>query len=141
MTGRSYDEIAEYYTRMTALLTEMGYEVLQPMVAKGFLKGTEKFHSFGYDNPSATNHAIKARDQWMVIQSDIVHVDLFGATEISIGCVSELAWGDILRKKTLLVMEDNNIHQHAFTYEMGMLRFKNPEDSIEYLRKFANNEI
>lgn len=42
----------------------------------------------------------------------MIFVNFLGAKIVSIGTVMEIAWADILRKPTIIVMEEDNIHYH-----------------------------
>jgi nucleoside 2-deoxyribosyltransferase len=89
----------------------------------------------------STNHAIIERDRWMVRQCDILYINLKGATEKSIGSIMELAWACMLDKYVVLVMDDGNVHEHAFVVEAADIRFKDEESALDYLEKFARQEI
>lgn len=143
ISGLSGDEVINYYTNIHKVLKDIGYTVFQPMTAKGYFRPEKEFKACNYANghPTSTNHAIKERDQWMVINSDIVLVDFTGAKEKSIGCVSELAWGDILHKQTIVVMDKNNVHQHAFTLEEADIVFETLDEALDYLKTFYTQEM
>jgi nucleoside 2-deoxyribosyltransferase len=139
ITGLSGGEVIDYYTTLKDKLSDMGYGVLHPMVAKNSFRPVETIRSHGYDHhPMARDRAIKGRDQWMVTQADIVLVDLSGTSVVSIGCVSELAYADILGKHTVLVLPENNIHKHAFILQEADVIFENLVDALDYLNKLIN---
>src|SRR3990167_475790 len=106
ITGKSFDEVMTRYREQMSLLVDFGYEVLSPMTAKGGLKGVSAFVPTGNFGPVANDHAIFARDRWMVTQADVVLADLSNATAVSIGTMMELAWASYLNKHTILVMEN-----------------------------------
>ena len=142
MTGLTGEEVCEYYGKITRTLRHIGLEVLHPLIAKGGLKDRGTIESHGYKDISlARDHAIKERDQWMVSQSDIVLVDLSGTTEVSIGCVSELAWADLLGKHSILVLEEGNIHTHAFPLQEADVIFRTLDDALDYISKLVNTII
>jgi nucleoside 2-deoxyribosyltransferase len=141
ITGLSYEKVHKYYTEIVSHLESAGFNVLHPMTAKAYLHKEKEFKAGGYQHPASTNHAIKERDQWMVRTCDVVLVDFTGAKTVSIGCVGELSWGDILGKHTVVVMEENNIHRHAFTDEEADIIFTNLDDAKAYLQKLISNEI
>lgn len=141
ISGLGYDEIYEYYTNLRDGLRIWGYDVLQPMTGKEYLRNEVKFKTVGYDNPVSTNHAIVGRDTWMVRQADIVLVDFSAAEAVSIGCVSELAMAHVLGKHTVVVLPEVNVHRHAFVLDMAHIIFTNIEDAIKYLYKLAHQEF
>jgi hypothetical protein len=119
----------------------MGFNVLHPMVGKAYMRNEIKFKAEGYGNPLSTNHVIKERDKWMVTMADIVYINLLGTKMASIGCIAELAWGDVLGKQTIVVMEKDNVHRHAFMLEMADIVFETEEEAMEYLKKLITKEI
>ena len=143
ISGLSYSEVVGYYRSLSNFLScGQGWEVFCPMTAKGHLRNEIEFKVYGYDdNPTSTNRAIVARDHWMVSQADVVHVDLQGSGQVSIGCISELAWAFHMRKHVVLVMGKDNVHRHAFTLEMADIIFPTLSDSKDYLIKLINGLV
>jgi nucleoside 2-deoxyribosyltransferase len=138
ISGQSYVSVMSYYTRVTKLLKKFGYEVLCPMTGKEMLRTDMKLRSHGLDqSPVTTNHAISERDRWMVSSSDIVYLNLLGATMASIGCCMELAWAHDKGKHTIVVLEPGNIHEHAFVLEAADVVFNNEADALLYLKKLS----
>lgn len=135
ISGRSYDEVTNYYKETSESLHNAGYSVLCPMNGKTHLRTEVEFKAHGYtDNPTSTNHAIIERDRWMVSQADIVYANLIGSKHASIGTCMELAWAHDKGKHTIVSMEDTNIHQHAFILETADIVFKTHEEAMSYLR-------
>lgn len=140
MAGLSYDQIMERYQSQTKILRALGYHVICPMTGKSFLNNVEEFKGVGYnDHPLATDHAIKTRDRWMVGQVDIVLADFtLGKERVSIGTCMELAWADELHKHVVVVMEEDNIHQHCFITECASIVYPNIDDAYKYLETLIN---
>lgn len=85
---------------------------LNPLRGKKYLVGETNIGG-NYDfHPLSTPQGIDCRDRNDVTRSDLVFVNFLGATDVSIGTVMEVAWADILRKPTIIVMEEDNIHYH-----------------------------
>ena len=141
ITGLTYEEVVTYYKDVVLFLTEVGYTVFHPMTGKSYLMNATKDNAEGYSAPTSTFHAIKERDQWMVRNSDVIFADLTGCPFVSVGCTSEIAWGDLLGKHVVVVMEKGNPHDHAFIREMADIIFDNTADAREYLKKFITQEI
>jgi nucleoside 2-deoxyribosyltransferase len=137
ISGQTFEEVFNYYDKARKELGEF-FEILSPMTGKGEFRNNpiEKAKPAGQNstNPVCSNHAIKERDKWMVTQSDIVFLDLTGATAISIGCMMELAWADLLGKHTVVVI--NDLHNHAFVLECADIIFSSYEEAVDYLRNF-----
>lgn len=129
----------QYYNKACVALSGT-FEILYPMLAKDYLRNEPKYKAEGYQNPVSTNHAIKERDKWMVRNSDLVFVDFSGAKGISIGCCMELAWADLLGKHTVVVIDENNYHKHAFVLDCAHIVFYNYNDAIKYLKEFGRRD-
>jgi nucleoside 2-deoxyribosyltransferase len=137
ISGLSADEVTGYYSQTVNKLKD-SFEILYPMMGKRYLRNEIKFKAEGYQNPVSTNHAIKERDKWMVQSSDIVFIDFTGAKIVSMGCCMELAWADLLGKHTIIVLEKENIHRHAFILDSADIVFETYDEAIEYLVEFKN---
>ncbi len=143
ITGKTWEEVDRYYEDITRRLNRMGYTVFNPMVNKGKNKFQGIIAPGNYEttNPCLSNKAIKKRDCWMVKQADVVLFDLLGTEKVSIGMVSELAWADLLGKHTVVLMEETNIHNHAFVLEESDVIFQNRVEVYLYLNKLINQEV
>jgi|GEM_PF-2403476 len=141
INGLSYEEVVNYFTTTEEKLRKFGYIVYHPMVDKKDLRNEKRFRS-DYTYPSATNHAVKERDKWMVKQADVLFVDFTDAKETSIGCVSEMAWADDTPTvHTVVILPKDNIHNHAFVKEMADVVFECREEAFDYLKKLIDLEI
>lgn len=135
ITGLTFDEVVDYYNWAREYFgDELGYDVLCPMTAKGFLRTdeNERFKPRDYKYPQSTNHAIAERDKWMVEQCDVLYCDFTGSDRVLIGCIFELAWAHLLGKHTVTVIPEGNIHQHAFILEASDIVFQNAKDACDY---------
>ena len=139
ISGMTSDAILDYYGNIVKRLENM-YECFYPMIGKGYFRNDPKYKgeplaTNGFTNPVSTNHAIVERDLWMVNQADIVFVDFSKADRVSIGCCMELAWASLLRKHTIVVLDDKDIHKHAFILDCSDIIFPTVEDAMIYLKK------
>jgi nucleoside 2-deoxyribosyltransferase len=134
ISGLSYDEASNRIKRVRyELERDLGNVlVLHPLTAKGYLRNELNLAPNGYKYPPSTDHAIVERDMWMVKQADIVLCNLCGAKTISIGSVAELAWAHMLGKHTVVAMEPENLHQHAFVLQMADVVFPQEKEAIQY---------
>jgi nucleoside 2-deoxyribosyltransferase len=142
ISGSTYTECASYFRETKQELQDMGYDVLSPMTAKEYLRTEYASRELpnaglsGIVSPVATNHAIFERDQWCVRQADIFYLNLLPANErASLGGTMELAWASILGKHTVVVMQKENVHRHAFILEAADVVFETHEDAMDYLEK------
>lgn len=145
MSNLSFEEVMQYYLEVIWRLKEKcpDVKILYPLIGKGSLANEEKLNANGYDdNPVSNKHAIYKRDRWMVQQSDIVIVDLTDGDGVSIGCLFELAWADLLGKYTVVVKrEDDMKYKHAFIDEAADAIFDNIYDAIDYIQKLETAKI
>jgi nucleoside 2-deoxyribosyltransferase len=139
ISGLSYNEVVSRYTAAKITLEAAGYTVYHPMTGKTHLRNELEFKAKNYNNsPISTNHAIIERDHWMVDQVDMVLADLTnGVSRVSIGTCFELAWAAAQGKHTIVVMQENNIHQHAFVIEAADIIFETLEEATSYLIELA----
>lgn len=140
ISGKETKDIFNYYSNAVSDFSAIGYDVLYPMIGKAYLRNDLAFKAYGYDNPVSTNRAIVGRDHWMVSESDIVLVDLSDSDHVSIGCIAELAWAWHLRKHTIVVVNKDNIHYHAFVLEMADIVFDTLDHAYIYLEKLILKE-
>lgn len=140
ISGQSGEKVISYFNNTRAKLESLGFAVLSPMTAKGFFRNEIKFKAQGYNNPVSTNHAIIERDRWMVGMCDILYCNLTMAQIVSIGSVMELAWGHQLGKHTVVSMQDDNIHRHAFVLEAADIIFETHQEAMDYLAHFSEGE-
>lgn len=136
INGLDYETVISNYEYLYETLTGYGYSVLHPLIGKEYLRNEKKFKATGYNNsPTSTNKAIVSRDKLCIRQSNIVLSDLTkGQDLVSIGTVSEIALANELNKHTVTVMQEDNIHRHAFVIENSDLIFEYMDDALDYLR-------
>lgn len=137
ISGLSYDDVVSRHKTQVTFFESMGFHVLYPMLGKGYLRNEETFKNRGYNTPISTNRAIVSRDNWMVHQSDIVFADLTPADHVSIGTVCEISWAFELHKHIVVVMSEDNIHQHAFVTNQANIVFNNLEQAQKYFEDFS----
>ena len=136
ISGLSGEEVISYYENITEELSKLGCDVYYPMIAKGYFRPEKEFKAHGYEGkPVSSNHAIYERDTWMVSMCDILFLDLTNTKNVSIGSIMELALASHCKKHTIVVMEENNIHQHCFVIEAADIIFNNIANAKEYLQK------
>jgi len=142
ITGLPGVEVCKYYRYLSSRLNALGYHVMHPLTAKGDLVGENNIKPHGYKVNSLTrDHAIQKRDSWMVKQADVVLVDLTNSASVSIGCVSELAYASVGGKHTVVVMEEDNIHMHAFVLQEADVIYRTLDEAVEYLVKLINHTL
>lgn len=137
ISGKSYQEVMEYYTKLLTLLRGMSYQVFYPMLGKEYLRNDDNLRAEGYGHPISTNHAIVERDKWMVSQCDVLFGDFSQAEKASIGSCCEIAWAGLLGKHVISVVPEGNPHDHAFILEMSDIVFRERDEALTYLQELA----
>ena len=145
MSNLSFEEVMQYYLEVIWKLKGKcpNIKIFHPLIGKSSLANEKKLNANGYnDNPISNKHAIYKRDRWMVQQSDIVLVDLTDGDGISVGCLFELAWADLLGKYTIVIRQEDDVrYKHAFIDEAADVIFDNIEDVIDYIQKLEFAKI
>lgn len=139
ISGLTSEEVFEYYDGIERKLRLCGFKPYSPMTAKHYLRGEMAMNPQGYSNhPASTGHAIYKRDKWMLSNSDVVFVNLLNSDAISIGCMFELAWADMLGKHVVVVSNGEPPYDHAFVKQAADIIFTTVEDALEYLQELAH---
>jgi nucleoside 2-deoxyribosyltransferase len=142
ISGLSYEEVVNYYSAKVKFCRDLGLEVLCPMTGKGYLRNEVALRAHGYDkHPASTNHAIFERDKWMVMQADMIYASFCGAKAVSIGSVMELAWASHLGKHSIVALEQENIHRHAFVLGAADVIFDTEADADVYLTNLVKGGV
>jgi len=117
MTGLTFEQADEWRQRVREELAGK-CECLSPLRGKtGVLRKRARFNPEGEPTLLCHPHEILARDSNDVKSCDIVLANFLGATEVSIGSIMEVAWGWLLGKYVVVIMEKDNPHRHGFIEE------------------------
>lgn len=73
----------------------------------------------------------------MVSMCDILYCNLTMAQIVSIGSTMELAWAHQLGKHSVVAMQADNIHRHAFILEAADIVWETHEQALDYLFAFG----
>lgn len=139
ISGLTSEEVFDYFDGTERKLRLCGFDPYSPMTAKDYLRGEVRMNPQGYARHSAsTAHAIYKRDKWMLSSSDVVFVNLLNGTEISIGCMFELAWADMLGKHVVVVSNGEPPYDHAFVKQAADIVFTSLDGALEYLQELAH---
>ena len=143
ITGLSYAGCTEWRDAVKKELEETGiYHCLTPMRGKKHLIGHEDIPANIPDHirrPGCTSHDILARDYYDCMRSDVIFSNLLGADMSSIGSMFELAWSwGNPRSFSVVIMESDNPHQHAFPIQAGSVIFPSIDQGMTYMKKVLN---
>lgn len=126
ITGLTYDEGNDWREAVMADLASVGITAYSPLRAKNFLRQIGVLDSAGTPdsaymglNPLSEPKGITARDRFDATRSDMVLMNLLGATRVSIGTMIEAGWADAARRPIVIAMEEDNVHRHAMLNEVA----------------------
>lgn len=120
---------------------------MSPLRGKKYLSQEDSIGTTYEDIALSSAKGITARDYNDCKRSDAVLVNLLGAKSVSIGTVMEIAWAKAHEVPVVVVMDKDNIHNHAMiresvgfivdTLEEGVhiinaLLIPDPEHRVEY---------
>jgi nucleoside 2-deoxyribosyltransferase len=133
--GLNYSEAVDWRDETIRALEPYGIKGLSPMRGKEYLMHEAILKGTGYDDTLLSNNrAIVTRDRMDVTNSNAVLMNLLGATRVSIGSMVELGWADLHRIPTIVVMEQGNIHEHGFVYELANFVVDNIPDAWSIIK-------
>lgn len=114
--AQDWRENAKQYLAWDANYGETGIVGYSPMRAKDYLTeaGVLSGRPEAYDDYVLSSaKGIMARDSWDCRTADLIFVNLLGTTKASIGTCMEIGMGYALNKPMVVVMEQENVHNHA----------------------------
>lgn len=122
IAGKSGEQATGWRELAAQYFYDHNIEVRDPMRSKPELRIIDMIavdgRSYADWGPFYTSKGILVRDFNDVKQSDVILVNLLGATRLSLGTTMEIAWAFALQKPIVCVMESNNIHDnHPMIHE------------------------
>lgn len=114
---------------------------LSPMRGKDYLAaytdiGGTPGAMHAMNNAMSTPAAIVTRDRNDTTKSDAVLMNLLGAKKVSIGTMIEAGWADAARVPIVLVIEPDNIHQHAMLIDIAGYIVPTLDEAVHILKAF-----
>lgn len=134
ITGLSWDQCVGWRKQVTQELGEF-IDCFSPLRHKDYLNQVIEIKDVHEEHIMSSQRAIFARDMFDVSRCGGLFVNFLGAKRISIGTVMEIAVGWQLRKPIIVIMEDNNIHQHSMLREASPFLVKTLDDGIDVARR------
>jgi nucleoside 2-deoxyribosyltransferase len=114
ITGHSFDESTGWRDHVIHKLGQHRINGISPMRRKEYLHGIDNIPAMGIDsNPLSTPKGITTRDRYDCTNADALLVNLLDSRKVSIGTMIELGWADANRVPIVIVMEPDNMHNHA----------------------------
>lgn len=119
ITGLSYGNATTWREEVKLKLNDFGIKSFSPMRGKSYLSKEDKLSDTYNNHTMSSIVGINVRDFNDVKTSDAILVNLLNTTKVSIGTVMEIAWARAFQIPVVIVMENENVHNH------GMLTFGN----------------
>lgn len=135
ITKGGYDEV---------VFVPSGITVLSPMRHEGHLAEIRG----ALEPADQTDHffsgsrIIYEKDKLDIERSDIVLVNVLGATKVSIGTVAEIGMAAAMGKQIIVVIEDSgNVHDHPFVTVPASLRLNNLDDALYAIKSLLSEGL
>lgn len=137
IAGSGYDTVTGW--REEAVSELWPIKVMSPMRAKQHFKGQVlDVHDYElkgqYEVAISSDKGIVTRDRNDVTTCDLVLMNLLGAKRVSIGTMVELGWADAARIPLVLVMEEENVHNHPFVRNIPGFWVDNLADAYKLVK-------
>ncbi len=118
LTGISYKQALAWRTEVERKLPSdiVAFSALRK---KDYLSDETVLKDSYAARPLSTPRGTITRDRNDVMRCDALFVNLLGAKQVSLGTMFELAWADLKRIPIIIVMEQGNVHDHAFVREVA----------------------
>jgi nucleoside 2-deoxyribosyltransferase len=130
ITGLTYDQGQDWREYVAQALPKE-FQAISPLRAKdvrlarvGIIEDTYE------DDPLTTAKGITTRDRMDCTRSDLIIMNLLGATRVSIGTMIEIGWANANNIPIILIMEKGNLHNHAMVRECAGWTVDNLEHAI-----------
>jgi len=135
ISGLTFEEASIWRKIITPALELLGYEVFNPLTGKEFLIGKGIIGADTSQNLNVLAHhdVIYNVDMFRVRQSDILLINFHNCKIVSIGTVAEINLAHETNKLVIMVMDENNIHNHPFITQRSIV-LKTMEEAVAVLQ-------
>ena len=125
----SYALATNWRNKVCDRLRPIGITCLSPLRNKKYLKDQDNITS---ELNNIRTHFYE--NKFDIMNSDIILVNLSEGKEISIGSLFELAWGHLLNKYCVVVMNEISPYRnHFFIKEAASIIFEKLDDAVDYI--------
>ena len=130
ITGESWGEATDWRKYVGDAFADVGIEGVSPLRSKEYLLNEVAIADRYDQHILSTSKGIFTRDFYDVSRVDGLFVNFLGAKKVSIGTVMEIAYAWSLRKPIIVVMDQDNMHQHSMLREASGWIVDSIEDGI-----------
>ena len=127
----SYEGAIDWREHARKELLNFNIDGFSPMRSKEYLLGKTSIVSAQGGSVLSTQKGIVTRDRNDVMTCDALIVNLLGAQKPTLGTMIELGWADAWRKPIILVMENENLHDHAMVRELAGFILPTLDEAID----------
>ena len=132
----SYNEAIKWRISADKYFNDVGIKCLSPMRGKEYLKGVDKITDSYKDLKGYSSSEIFERDKFDIKRSNILLFNFLNRKGSIIGSFFELAWGHLLGKYCIVVVEKDSVYaKHPFVKESASIMFDNLDEAIYYVGK------
>lgn len=145
ISGLTYDGAEEWRENCRQMLAPSGIKTLSPLRGKDYLRAIGEIDAIGAAYAGmgelSSSRGVITRDRYDATRCDIILVNLFGASRISIGTMFEVAWADAKRIPIVCIMEkEGNVHDHMMLREQIGYQVETLEAACHIIRMIAGND-
>jgi len=146
MSGRKIEVVKEQACLNELFLRNMGFEVINPYRNLKLIIGendtTVQEGMIQRSTDELTGREIIRMCLKSILSADILVVDYRGATEVSQGCMAEIAWIYLFENKhTIVIMDKGNPNTHDFVSGMADHVLTNFEEAKPILSDLLDHYI
>ena len=127
ISGLTYDGSEEWRNQFKSWMPPE-IACYSPLRSKDYLRA-EGILEQSYSQPLSSDRGIMTRDHFDCSRVDLIVCNLLGTKRVSIGTVMECAWAFAYRKPLVMIMEDENVHDHPMIRETIGFRVATLEDA------------
>ena len=129
--GCSYAEATTWREQFTKMLAGYNAKCLNPMRSKDYLAVETSIDSVEYDTPLSCPRGVYSRDRWDSMRCDLMVANLLDTEKVSIGTMMEFAWANSQGIPIIMIMKEDNMHNHILVRGSPGFRVDTLEEAAE----------
>jgi nucleoside 2-deoxyribosyltransferase len=142
ISGLTYNEASKWRDYATEKLKKDNISGLSPLRSavhlrnhKGLLTDCEIIPGLECAVQAMSNpKGVVTRDKFDATHCDVLLINLIGAKKVSIGTCVEIGWASANNIPIVLIMEEDNIHNHAFVTEPASFVTNSIDDALHVVQ-------
>jgi hypothetical protein len=136
IAGLMYEDCVGWREDTIKELAKFNITGISPIVKSKRLENENRpMSAFGYPKDyMATERVITIKDKWYCLNSSALLVNFLGSKQISIGTVMEIAWASLNNTPIVVVLEEDNVHNHGMLNECTTVTVRTLNEGIEAIK-------